>query len=82
MQTFYNKTIIFRIAAKFLTSEQSDNANVSLYPLGDELYAFSESKMLYKINTEDLSTAERININEYIAVLHNTAHPHVLKDGR
>lgn len=71
--------LLFRFAVKF---SASDNANVSLYPFGDEIYAFSETKMLQKINTEDLSTENQINLNKHIAILHNSSHPHVMKDGK
>lgn len=73
---------LFRISSKFQPSESSDNANISLYPFGDELYAFSESRILHKVNPEDLSTDGRIQLTDYLAVLHNTSHPHVVEDGK
>lgn len=65
----------------FLPPQASDNANISLYPFGDELYAFSESRVLHKVNVDDLSTGDTIKLTDYMLILHNTSHPHVEKNG-
>lgn len=72
----------FRLAAIFLPYKFSDNANISLYPFGDEIYALGEPDTFYKLNTDDLSTGRKITNSEYLAVLHNTSHPHVMQDGK
>lgn len=81
MSTIYTANN-FRLSTIFQRTEPSDNANISLYPFGDEIYAFSESRVIHKVNVENLSTEEKIQINDHIAILHNTSHPHVDKDGK
>lgn len=63
-------------------AELSDNANISLYPFGDELYAFNETPFIHKIDPETLDTLERVALREYVSILHHTSHPHVTKDGK
>lgn len=54
---------------------------ISVYPFGDELYAFTESPIIHRINQETLETEKKINISEYVAVVNHTSHPHVMEDG-
>lgn len=74
--------MFLRISASFKWKEnQSDNAMISVYPFGDELYAFTESPIIHRINQETLETEKKINISEYVAVVNHTSHPHVMEDG-
>lgn len=76
----YYFSVLFRISSIFY-AELSDNANISLYPFGDALYAFNETPFIHRIDTETLDTIERVALREYISILHHTSHPHVMKDG-
>lgn len=38
----------------------SDNAMISVYPLGDELYAFAESPFIHRIDPITLETTGRV----------------------
>nr|CAI5820208.1 unnamed protein product [Callosobruchus analis] len=73
-------TIFQRIAAVF-NNEASDNAMISVYPIGDELYAFTETPTIHRINKETLETEGKVNINDYLSIVNHTSHPHVLPDG-
>jgi len=43
--------------------DQSDNAMISIYPIGDEYYAFTENPIMIKINPTTLETLNTVNIN-------------------
>nr|XP_023020809.1 carotenoid isomerooxygenase [Leptinotarsa decemlineata] len=73
-------TIFQRIASIF-KKETSDNAMISVYPFGDELYAFTEVPIIHKINSETLATEGRVNVSEYVSIVNHTSHPHVMNDG-
>ncbi|XP_045461603.1 carotenoid isomerooxygenase [Harmonia axyridis] len=75
-------TIFDRVAAIFNPSlDQSDNAMISLYPFGDELYAFGEIPIIHKINSETLETEKQVDISKHISIVHHTSHPHILRNG-
>lgn len=38
----------------------SDNANISVYPFGDEFYTFTESTIIHRIDPVSLDTLERV----------------------
>lgn len=63
-------------------AEISDNANISLYPFKDELYAFNETPFIHRIDTETLETLERVSLRDYISIIHHTSHPHIDKNGK
>ncbi|KAG5872558.1 hypothetical protein JTB14_033977 [Gonioctena quinquepunctata] len=73
-------TIFQRIASIF-NKETSDNAMISVYPFGDELYAFTETPIIHKINQETLGTESRVNVADFISIVNHTSHPHVMNDG-
>lgn len=58
-----------------------DNSMISVYPFGDELYAFGETPVIHKINSENLATEEILDMRRYVTIVHHTSHPHVMKDG-
>lgn len=70
------------MASIFQKDIQTDNANISVYPFGDELYAFAETPIMYKINKNNLNTEKRTNVSEYLSIIHHSSHPHVLEDGK
>ncbi|XP_044744862.1 carotenoid isomerooxygenase isoform X2 [Coccinella septempunctata] len=75
-------SIFDRVAAIFNPSlAQSDNSMISLYPFGDQIYAFGEIPIIHKINSETLETEKRVDISQYISIVHHTSHPHVLRNG-
>lgn len=74
--------VCFRVAATFTVPDFSDNTNISLCPFGDELYAFNETRMLHKINIQNLATEKKEHLNNYVGILHNSSHPLVLEDGK
>lgn len=41
-------TIFQRISSVFTEDNQTDNANISIYPMGDELYAFTECPIIHR----------------------------------
>ncbi|CAL4065691.1 unnamed protein product, partial [Meganyctiphanes norvegica] len=76
------KSILKNIASKFSIEEQfSDNAQISLYPYGDGLYALTETPFMYRVNPETLETHQKVDMTKYVSVFTHTAHPHVEEDG-
>lgn len=61
---------------------QSDNAMISVYPFGDELYAFTEWPIIHRVNQTTLDTEYRLDVGDKVAIVSHTSHPHVLKDGK
>lgn len=59
----------------------SDNAMISVYPFNDEFFAFTESPVIHKFDSESLETLERIDLNEKLGIINHTSHPHVMPDG-
>lgn len=75
-------SIFDKVSVIFKPGESnSDNAMISIYPFGDELYAFAEAPVMFKINPETLATERRVNLHENIGIINHTSHPHVLSDG-
>lgn len=54
---------------------------ISIYPFGDELYAFNEIPIIHKINPETLETEERVDISQNVSIVNHTSHPHVMNNG-
>ncbi|KAK4302243.1 hypothetical protein Pmani_025648 [Petrolisthes manimaculis] len=76
------KTILQNIASKFTLEEHfTDNAQISLYPYGDGLYALTETPFMYRVDPDTLNTHEKVDLTKHIAVFTHTAHPHVDRDG-
>jgi hypothetical protein len=73
----------FRVSALFKSPGEgnSDNAMISIYPFGDEFFAFTESPIIHKIDPETLSTEQRVNVSDYVGIINHTSHPHVMADG-
>ncbi|XP_071962641.1 beta,beta-carotene 15,15'-dioxygenase-like [Antedon mediterranea] len=77
------KSIFHRFMSKFSVPELTDNGNVNIIPIADELYASSETQNLCKIDLDSMTNTEKVNIfrRNNIAVNTQTAHPHVESDG-
>lgn len=73
--------LISRVASLFSPKEVSDNSMISVYPFGDELYAFNETPIIHRINKETLDTEGRVDVSKHVSVVHHTSHPHVMEDG-
>ncbi|GBO98478.1 Carotenoid isomerooxygenase [Eumeta japonica] len=72
-------TIFDRVSALFKPSEVlSDNAMISVYPFGDEMYAFTEGPVIHRIDPVTLDTCERKNLTQCVAIINHTSHPHVM----
>ncbi|GJQ76203.1 putative retinal pigment epithelial membrane protein [Trypoxylus dichotomus] len=76
------QTIFSRIASIFTTKKNmSDNAMITVYPFGDELYAFPETPVVHKVNKDTLATEGKVYVNDYVAIVNHTSHPHIMNDG-
>ncbi|XP_064118691.1 uncharacterized protein LOC135223800 [Macrobrachium nipponense] len=76
------RTILQNIASKFDFEEHfTDNAQISLYPYGDGLYALTETPFIFRVDPDTLNTHEKVDLTKYLAVMTHTAHPHVDRDG-
>ncbi|KAB7504835.1 Carotenoid isomerooxygenase [Armadillidium nasatum] len=76
------KTILQNIASRFSFEEHfSDNAQISVYPYGDGLYALTETPYIFRIDPDSLETYEKIDMTKYLTIFSHTAHPHVDHDG-
>ncbi|KAF5305094.1 hypothetical protein FQA39_LY09356 [Lamprigera yunnana] len=75
-------TIFKRVASYFERYKNtSDNAMISIYPFGDELYTFTESPFIHKVNKHNLKTENRIDLTKNMGIVSHTSHPHIAKDG-
>lgn len=59
----------------------SDNAMISIYPFGDEYFAFTESPVIHRVNAETLSTEGKLNMSDFIGIVNHSSHPHIMSDG-
>ncbi|RZC35697.1 carotenoid isomerooxygenase [Asbolus verrucosus] len=77
------RTIFQRVAAIFnpKSDDVSDNSMISLYPFRDEIYAFGEMPIIHRINPKTLETEGRVDISDYVSIVHHSSHPHVMNDG-
>ncbi|XP_013181454.1 PREDICTED: carotenoid isomerooxygenase-like [Papilio xuthus] len=75
-------TIFDRFTAFFKPLEKlSDNTVVSVYPIGDEIYTFTESPIIHRIDPKTLKTLERKDLIKDFAIVNHSAHPHILPNG-
>lgn len=78
------KTVWQRFMSRFTPKKDvmgSDNCNITLCPYGDEIYAATEGKDIWRVDPETLDTKEKLNLSDFVAVHHASAHTHVEKDG-
>ncbi|XP_013381574.1 beta,beta-carotene 15,15'-dioxygenase [Lingula anatina] len=78
------KTLFQRFFSYFYLDEDemmTDNCSVNIFPMGDQLYASTETKWLRKIDPETLETPGRVDITQFVATNSATAHPHHDRDG-
>ncbi|XP_045495343.1 carotenoid isomerooxygenase-like [Colias croceus] len=75
------RTIFDKFSSVFNPADHlTDNAVISVYPFGDEMYALTEVPLIYRIDPVTLETMERKNLIHSVVVSH-TAHPHVDSNG-
>ncbi|KAF6214118.1 hypothetical protein GE061_011849 [Apolygus lucorum] len=74
------KTIFQRFSAIF-SDEMTDNCMISLYPFKDQIFAMGETPVMYRIDPSNIDTIGRVNMQEYVNIVHNSSHPHVEEDG-
>ena len=61
--------VLRRVSSIFSTDEMlTDNAMISIYPYGDELYALTETPYLFRIDPQTLETKQRVSIRRSLAV--------------
>ncbi|XP_032669316.1 carotenoid isomerooxygenase-like [Odontomachus brunneus] len=76
------QSIFHRVSSVFHRNEEkTDNTNVSVYPFGDEYYTLTEVPMMHRIDPNTLQTMDKVNLTNYVNIVHHTAHPHVVSDG-
>ncbi|XP_031634111.1 carotenoid isomerooxygenase [Contarinia nasturtii] len=75
------QTIFQRISSVFSADPINDNCNISIYPFGDEFYAFTECPIIHRIDIETLDTVGKRDIKQNIGVVNHTSHPHIMDDG-
>ncbi|KAE8742800.1 hypothetical protein FOCC_FOCC011658 [Frankliniella occidentalis] len=76
------QTIFKKVAAMFRPGEvMSDNAMISVYPVGDEFFAFTESPVMTRVDPVTLRTLERVNVASTLGIVNHTSHPLVQEDG-
>uniref|UniRef100_A0A1I7TZ04 Beta,beta-carotene 9',10'-oxygenase n=2 Tax=Caenorhabditis tropicalis TaxID=1561998 RepID=A0A1I7TZ04_9PELO len=69
------KSIFSRFFSSFIPSDDKhDNANVAFTPVGDGLYACTETPHMYRIDLETLKTLEPANFSKYVVLHTCTAH--------
>lgn len=75
-------SIFDKVSAIFKPGESiSDNAMISVYPFGDEYFAFCEAPVIHKVDPVTLETQRRVNLYPMVGILNHTSHPHVMSDG-
>lgn len=65
----------------FSFKQFTDNDSVSIYPVGDQLYASTESTFLHRIDPKTIDTMNGVDLAQYVTVNTQTAHPHIEPNG-
>ncbi|KAK4884041.1 hypothetical protein RN001_000312 [Aquatica leii] len=74
------QTIFQRFFSIFEKRIPCDNASISLYPFGDEIYSFAETPFMFKIDKDTLETKKKIDLRKLNIICHSS-HPQVTDDG-
>ncbi|XP_046459953.1 carotenoid isomerooxygenase-like isoform X2 [Daphnia pulex] len=76
------KSIFHRISSLFVLDQVvSDNAMISIYPLGKDLYAFAETPFIHRIDPVTMETTRRESLHETLSVFNQSSHPHITESG-
>ncbi|XP_070533090.1 carotenoid-cleaving dioxygenase, mitochondrial-like isoform X1 [Ptychodera flava] len=70
-----------RVLSRFKMRKGTDNCNVNVMSIKDEMYAMTESPYIWRIDPKTLESVEKLDISEFLAVNMATAHPHYTNDG-
>lgn len=65
----------------FLENTFSDNDNVTFCPIGDSIYAVTDSPFIRRIDPMTLETFEKVDLRKYTAVNTSTSHAHTDGNG-
>ncbi|XP_037518178.1 carotenoid isomerooxygenase [Rhipicephalus sanguineus] len=71
---------LFDRLTSYFTVDISDNALVNVMPIGDEVYAMTESPYMFRVDPVTLETVEKKKLTDLVAVHTATAHPHLDPD--
>ncbi|XP_054716397.1 beta,beta-carotene 15,15'-dioxygenase-like [Uloborus diversus] len=75
------KNVFSRYFSQLVPLELTDNVIGNVYTVDDELYASSETSLLWKINQKDLKCVKRTDLKEILSVNLASSHPHKCLDG-
>ncbi|KAL3179051.1 hypothetical protein MRX96_038298 [Rhipicephalus microplus] len=67
---------LFDRLTSYFTVDISDNALVNVMPIGDEVYAMTESPYIFRVDPVTLETVDKKKLTNFVAVHTATAHPH------
>lgn len=71
---------IFERLASYFSMDSTDNALVNVMPVGDEVYAMTETPHMTRVDPVSLETLEKKTLSKMVAVHSATAHPHLDPD--
>ena len=54
----------------------SDNAMISIYPLGKKYFCFYESPFIQHVDPITLETIDRLDLNKKLGIFSHASHPH------
>lgn len=66
---------VFERLASYFSPDVTDNALVNVMPIGDEVYALTETPYMLRVDPDTLETLDRKNLSDLVAVHIATAHP-------
>ncbi|XP_065565665.1 carotenoid isomerooxygenase-like [Artemia franciscana] len=77
------KTIFHKVSSLFTELDEvfSDNPMISVYPIGNELFAFAETPFAFQFDPVTLKTIGRANLYNDVGFTSHSSHPHVMPDG-
>lgn len=76
------ETIFQRISSKFnFKKEANDNTVITVYPFGDEIYAMTETGVMYKVDNKNLETKTKVDFTKSLGIVTHSSHPHITEDG-
>ncbi|CAB3404544.1 unnamed protein product [Caenorhabditis bovis] len=76
------KTIFARFFSYFFENEpKHDNANVYFAPLGDRLFACTETPQMIQVDETTLESKEEVDVGKYVSLHNCTAHHGIDDDG-
>ncbi|XP_074596322.1 carotenoid-cleaving dioxygenase, mitochondrial-like [Brevipalpus obovatus] len=75
------KSFFKRYMTYFSPTKINDNAAVNIYPIGDKIYATTETPRLWEIDPKSLDSIKRLDMTDYVVMNTYSAHPHIERDG-